>query len=67
MAVQEVMLRAIDGRLKWYESAQILGISDRQMRRWKLRNTDGLAKTPLRPKILPTRETLSSTLDSFHP
>lgn len=37
MKVQEVMLRAIDGRVKWYEAAEILGISDRQMRRWKLR------------------------------
>jgi transposase len=37
MKVQEVMLRAIDGRLKWYEAAEILGISDRQMRRWKRR------------------------------
>lgn len=37
MKVQEVMLRAIDGRLTWYEAAEILGISDRQMRRWKQR------------------------------
>lgn len=37
MKVQEVILRAIDGRLKWYQAAEILGISDRQMRRWKLR------------------------------
>jgi transposase len=37
MKVQEVILRAIDGRLKWYEAAEILGISDRQMRRWKVR------------------------------
>lgn len=29
--------RAMDGRLKWYEAAEILGISDRQMRRWKQR------------------------------
>ncbi len=35
--VQEVILRAIDGRLKWYQAAEILGISDRQMRRWKQR------------------------------
>src|SRR3970040_1207218 len=35
MKVQEVILRAIDGRLKWYHAAEILGISDRQMRRWK--------------------------------
>ncbi|MBI3780833.1 MAG: ISNCY family transposase [candidate division NC10 bacterium] len=37
MKVQEVILRAIDGRLKWYHAAEILGISDRQMRRWKRR------------------------------
>jgi transposase len=35
MKVQEVILRAVDGRLKWYQAAEILGISDRQMRRWK--------------------------------
>jgi transposase len=27
----------MDGRLKWYQAAEILGISDRQMRRWKRR------------------------------
>jgi len=27
MKVQEVILRAMDGRLKWYEAAEILGIS----------------------------------------
>ena len=37
MKVQEVILRAMDERLKWYEAAEILGISDRQMRRWKVR------------------------------
>jgi len=37
MKVQEVILRAIDGRLKWYQAAEILGISNRQMRRWKRR------------------------------
>lgn len=37
MKVQEVILRAIDGRLKWYEAAEVLGISERQMRRWKRR------------------------------
>ena len=37
MKVQEVILRAIDGRLKWYQAAEILGISDRQMCRWKRR------------------------------
>lgn len=33
MKVQEVILRAIDGRLKWYQAAEILGISVRQMQR----------------------------------
>ncbi len=28
MEVQEVILRAIDGRVKWYHAAEILGISD---------------------------------------
>jgi len=37
MKIQEVILRAIEGRLKWYQAAEILGISDRQMRRWKRR------------------------------
>lgn len=36
MKIQEVILRAMDGRLKWYQAAEILGISDPQMRRWKL-------------------------------
>lgn len=37
MKAQEVILRAMDGRLKWYQAAEILGISDRQIRRWKQR------------------------------
>jgi len=37
MKVQELIVRAIDGRVKWYQAAEILGISDRQMRRWKVR------------------------------
>ncbi len=37
MKVQEVILRAMDGRFTWYQAAEILGITDRQMRRWKER------------------------------
>lgn len=37
MKRQEIILRAISGQLKWYQAAQILGISDRQMRRIKER------------------------------
>lgn len=61
MKVQEVILRAIDGRLKWYQAAEILGISDRQMRRWKVRyekqGYDGLFDRRLKrpsPKSVPT-------------
>lgn len=35
MKRQEVILRAMSGEIKWYQAAQILGISDRQMRRVK--------------------------------
>lgn len=41
MKAQEVILRAMDGRLKWDQAAEILGISDRQMRRWKQRYEQG--------------------------
>ena len=37
MKVQEVILRAISGQILWMEAAEILGITDRQMRRWKRR------------------------------
>ena len=37
MKVQEVILRAISGKILWMEAAEIIGISDRQMRRWKRR------------------------------
>lgn len=37
MKVQEVILRAMSGRINWIQAAEILGISDRQMRRWKKR------------------------------
>lgn len=35
MKVQEVILRAMSGELKWIEAAEIIGISDRSMRRWR--------------------------------
>ena len=45
-------MRAIHGRLKWYQAPEILGISDRQMRRWKVRyerrGYDGLFDRRLR-------------------
>jgi transposase len=37
MKMQEVILRAMSGRIHWFQAAEILGISCRQMRRWKKR------------------------------
>ncbi|HLY39736.1 MAG TPA: ISNCY family transposase [Terracidiphilus sp.] len=37
MKVQEVILRAMAGRLKWWDAAEILGVTDRTMRRWRQR------------------------------
>jgi len=46
MKIQEVILRAMSGKILWMQAAEILGITDRQMRRWKrryeLRGYDGL-------------------------
>ena len=68
MKIQEVILRAMDGRLKWYQAAEILGISDRQMRRWRLRyerwGYDGLMDSrckrpsPRRVKVEVVKEVL---------
>jgi transposase len=35
MKLQEVILRALAKRITWWQAAEIIGISDRQMRRWK--------------------------------
>lgn len=35
MRVQDVMLRATAKKITWWQAAEILGISDRTMRRWK--------------------------------
>jgi transposase len=37
MKVQEVILRAMAKKLTWFQAAEIIGISDRQMRRWRER------------------------------
>ena len=37
MKVQDVILRALAKRITWWQAAEILGISARQMRRWKRR------------------------------
>jgi len=37
MKVQEVILRAMAKRMTWWQAAEVIGISDRQMRRWRRR------------------------------
>ena len=37
MKVQEVILRAMAKRITWWQAAEIIGISERQMRRWHRR------------------------------
>lgn len=34
MKVQEVILRALAKKITWWHAVEIIGISDRQMRRW---------------------------------
>jgi hypothetical protein len=37
MKVQEVILRAVARKITWWQAAEIIGISDRPMRRWRER------------------------------
>src|SRR5580700_2175507 len=37
MKVQEVMLQAMAKKISWWQAAEILGITDRHMRRWRER------------------------------
>ena len=41
MKVQEVILKAMAGSLKWWEAAEIIGVTDRTMRRWRERYQKG--------------------------
>jgi transposase len=40
MKIQEVILKAMAGKLKWWEAAEIIGVTDRTMRRWRERYQD---------------------------
>ena len=37
MRVQEVILRAMARKITWWQAAEIIGIGDRRMRRWRER------------------------------
>src|ERR1035437_9958191 len=40
MKVEEVLLRATAGKIMWWQAAEMIGISDRQLRRWRKRYED---------------------------
>ncbi len=71
MKVQEVILRAMAGKLKWWEAAEIIGVTDRTMRRWRERyeefGYDGLfhrQRGRLSPKRIPV-ETMEKVLGLY--
>ena len=71
MKVQEVILKAMAGKLKWWEAAEIIGVSDRTMRRWRERylehGYDGLydyRKRQPSPKRIPLK-TLERVLQLY--
>jgi len=41
MKIREVILKAMSGQIHWIQAAEILGISDRSMRRWRDRWQEG--------------------------
>ena len=41
MKVQEVILQAMAKKITWFQAAEIIGISDRHMRRWRERYEEG--------------------------
>jgi transposase len=59
MTKKEVIVQAMAGKLKWYQAAEICGVSDRQMRRMKVRweregyggIVDGRSGRPRRKRI----------------
>jgi transposase len=75
MKVQEVMLRAMAKKITWYRAAEILGISDRHMRRWRERceefGYDGLfdrrrgKPSPKRVPLALVEQVLGLYRDSF--
>src|SRR5437588_4888472 len=41
MKVQDVLLKAMAKRITWWEAAEIIGVTDRTMRRWRERLEEG--------------------------
>src|ERR1017187_644709 len=66
MKIQEVILRALAKKITWWQAAEIIGITDRQMRRWHWRykeyGYDGL----LDRRLGKPRDRKSTRLNSSH-
>jgi transposase len=41
MKIKEVITRAMSGQINWLQAAEIIGITDRSMRRWRKRLSTG--------------------------
>jgi len=37
MKLHEVLLKTMAGKMRWWEAAEIIGVTDRTMRRWRER------------------------------
>jgi hypothetical protein len=74
MKVQEVILRAMAKKITWWQAAEIIGISDRSMRRWHERyeefGYDGLfdrrrgQPSPKRVPLATVQQVLGFTCDA---
>ena len=49
MKIKEVITRAMSGKINWLQAAEIIGISDRSMRRWRKRLGTGGYEGLVRP------------------
>src|SRR5438874_1820351 len=76
MKVQEVILRAMAKKITWWQAAEIIGISDRHMRRWRERyeefGYDGLfdrrrgKPSPRRVPLALVEQVLGLYRDRYH-
>ena len=41
MKLQDVLLKAMAKKITWWEAAEIIGVTDRTMRRWRERLEEG--------------------------
>ena len=76
MKIQEVIMRAMAKKIKWYQAAEILGISCRQMRRmkerWEEHGYDGLfdrrrgTPSPKRVPVATVQEVVRLYQELYH-